>query len=406
MNAPLSGIRVTDLTQHVAGSSGTQLLGDLGAEVIKIEPPEGEQIRKTSAGARLHEDSYLYLSYNRNKKDIVLDLRTPMGKQAFYDLVKVSDVVSDNYRAGVMKRLGADYETLKKINPKIICCSMSGYGASGPYSHLPTFDIMIQAQTGIASVTGEPDGPPLKCGPAVVDICAGLVLALSVVSAVMLRERTGVGQNIDLSLLDVGLYLTAFHIAQYYMTGEVPKRLGGHHMVTNPYGIYPAKDGYFAIGQCWPRITRILGIEEVADDPRFAERDARLKNRNELDAILASRFKEWGKKELVDVLHAQDISAGVLNNVEEEMNDPQIIHRSMTFDMEHPKGGKFTVAANPLKLADNLPREQYTPPPLLGQHSEEILAKLLGYSKEKIVNLKEEAKAHTEERLEHLEKRR
>lgn len=404
MTPPLSGIRIVDLTQMVAGASATQLLGDLGADVIKIEPPEGEVIRRSVAGPTFQGDHYMFLAYNRNKKSITLDLRTKTGKEVFNDLVRVSDVVYDNFRAGAVKRLGADYETLKEINPKIICASTSGYGGSGPYSNLPSVDITIQAESGIASITGEADGPPVKCGPAVVDIAAGIFGALAVVAALMTRERTGVGQRIDLSLLDVGIYLMAYQIGYYSCSGEVPGKLGGAHIASNPYGIYPAKDGYLAVGPCWPRIARLLEVEEIIDDPRFADREARLRNRRELDDILIPAFQKMGAREWVDILRAADISAGVVNNVAQAMSDPQVIHRNMILEVEHPRGGKVKLAANPIQLPEGLPQDRFTPPPLLGQHNDQVLTEVLGYAKEKIDELRAEEKAHAKRRVEHLEK--
>ena len=273
----LKGIRVVDLSQYVAGASGTQLLGDLGAEVIKIEPPGGEAMRRGLAGPQYKGEHFIYLAYNRNKKSVCLDLHTAMGKEAFYDLVKISDVVYDNFRPGVMKNLGADYETLSKINPRIICFSSSGYGSSGPCRDLPGFDMIAQAETGLCSITGFPGQEPLKCGPAVVDICTGVFGALAVVSAIVARQRTGHGQQVETSLMSVGVYLMMYHLAYYLLSGEVAPRLGNAHLAAVPHGIYKARDGeYVAISVSWPRIAVAVGEEWLIEDPRFKESQSRL----------------------------------------------------------------------------------------------------------------------------------
>lgn len=388
MNSPLRGIRIIDLTQFIAGASATQLLGDLGAEVIKIEPPKGELVRKVMAGPKFQDDSYMYLAFNRNKKSITLNLKSESGRKVFYDLVKISDVVIDNFRADAIKKLRADYETLKRINPLIISISISGYGDSGPSSNLPCFDIVAQAESGVASITGEADGPPVKCGPAIIDIGAGIFGALAVVSALYNRNQVGTGQRIDLSLLDVGIYFMACHIGYYACSQEIPRRLGGRHIASNPYGIYPTKDGYMAIGISWPKIAEILGLQDMINDPRFTDADSRFKHRKELDEIITTALQKKGAQEWVRILRSADISASMVNNIEEAIRNEQVIHRNMILDTKHPKGGSIRLAANPLKRSDRLIKEGYTPPPLLGQHNKEVFINLLGYLEDNLDFLK------------------
>jgi len=266
---PLAGIRVLDFSRAISGPYGSMILGDLGAEIIKIETPEGD-FSRVSAGPTHKGENFYYLAFNRNKKDIVLDLLTESGKKAFYDLVKVSDIVWNNFRAGSMERLGADYETLRKINPRIIYCSITGYGPSGPAKDRPAFDISILAASGILSVTGEPDGRPVRPGIPIADESGGLFAIIGVLAALAERQRTGKGQRIDISLMDACVSLLCYPLSYYFTTGIIPKPLGNSsHLILVPYGVYKTKKGYIALGVCWPRITRVIGADCLADDPRF-----------------------------------------------------------------------------------------------------------------------------------------
>ena len=404
MGGLLSGLRVLALEQILAGPLGSMLLGDLGAEVIKVEPPGGEASR-AQAGPRYKGESSYYLAFNRNKKSIVIDLATQSGKEAFYDLVKISDVVWDNYRPRVMERLGLDYDSLKKINPKVICCSITGYGSSGPYKDLPSYDIIAQGLSGILSVTGEPGGPPIKPGPSIADISGAMYGALGVCAALVAREKTGAGQRVEISLLDAAVSLLAFHFTWYFTSGEVPGPVGSKHIQTSPFGAYKAKDAWITLGACWPRIARTLGVEWMIDDPRFATGDARLQHREEVDRIITEGLSKMNAEDWLEILHMDDIPAGPVYTIDKAAIDPQILHNKMILAMEHPLGGEIKATGQPVKSPGSIIEEEFAAPPTLGQHTHEVLTELLHYSDEKIKKIKEEEKEHANELAKHLRKR-
>ncbi|MDD4858847.1 MAG: CoA transferase [Dehalococcoidales bacterium] len=400
----LTGIRVLAMEQILAGPFGSMLLGDLGAEIIKIEPPGGE-ISRHQAGPSYKGESNYYLAFNRNKKSIVLDLKTKSGKQAFYDLVKISDIVWDNHRAGAMKRLGADYDTLKKINPKIICCNITGWGMTGPYKDYTSYDLMAQAVAGILSVTGEPGGPPIKPGPSIADIAGATFGTIGVLAALAARERTGEGQKIEINLLDGAMAMLCFHYTWYFISGENPIPVGSGHINTVPLGAYKAKDGWVALGPCWPRITRVIGQEWMIDDPRFSTGDARLKNRTEVNQIVSDGFSKFSSADLIELLRAEDIACAPVNTLDKAAVDPQIVNNNMVITLPHPLGGEIKLVGQPIKAPDRIDEKKFTAPPTLGQHTDAVLSELLHYSGDKIKALKEEEVANTEKREERLHKK-
>ena len=384
MNGPLSGVRVLDLSRAIAGPYGAMILGDLGAEVLKIEPPEGD-ISRFSAGPTYKGENFFYLAFNRNKKNIVLDLGTNSGKEAFYDLVKKSDVVWDNFRPGSMERLGADYETLKEINPRIICSSIPGYGPTGPPKDRPAFDVVILAASGILSLTRKPGGTPVRPSAPIADMAGGLFATIGVLAA------------LTVSLL-------SYQFSYYFCSGTVPKPLSNSgHVVTVPYGVYKAKEGYVALGACWPRITRAIGADWLADDPRFMDMSIRREHRDELNAIVEEHLSEAGAGDWLNIFKVEDIPADKVKSLDEVATDPQVLHQKMILTMKHPLGGEIKLAGNPVKAA-RVSEEEFTPPPTMDQHGHEILSELLGYSEAKIAALKDEEKAHTEERQAHVRK--
>jgi crotonobetainyl-CoA:carnitine CoA-transferase CaiB-like acyl-CoA transferase len=394
MTGPLSGVRVLALEQVLAGPYGSMVLGDLGAEVIKIEPPRGEGIR-VSKPPPFHkgEPSY-FLAFNRNKKSIVLDLMTETGRDAFYDLVRLSDVVWDNNRAGVMERLRADYDTLRHINPRIICCSVTGYGSSGPYAAEPSYDIIAQGMAGLLLQTGQPGGPPIKPAPALADISGALFGALGVVAALWHRERTGHGQRVETNLLDGAMALLSMHYAAYFLSGVVPPPIGAGHLQAIPFGAYRTKDGWITIGASWPRIASTLNIEWVLDDPRFTTLEDRLKNRKELEAVITEALSQMDSQTWLEILRADDIAAGPVYNLDQAPQDPQIQHNSMILTLDHSLGGKIKLVGNPIKMP-SIRTEEYTAPPTMGQHTHQVLTELLGYSPGKINKLEAEQKRHS-----------
>ena len=400
---PLSGITVLDFSRAIAGPYGSMILGDLGAEIIKIETPEGD-FSRVSAGPSHKGENFYYLAFNRNKKDIVLDLLTKSGKEAFYDLVKVSDIVWNNFRAGSMERLGADYDTLSKINPGIIYCSITGYGQSGPSRDRPAYDIAILAASGIISVTGEPDGRPVRPAIPIADEAGGLFAVIGVLAALSERQRTGKGKKIDVSLMDACMSLLSYPLSYYFSTGVVPKPLGNSgHLILVPYGIYKTKKGYIALGVCWPRIARAIGADWLAYDPRFKSLQVRQEHRDELNAIIEECLAKAEAVDWMEIFKIEDIAAAKVATLDEVTVDPQVLHQKMILTMEHSLGGKIRLAGNPIKMK-GVSEDEFTPPPTLNQHQHEVLSGLLGYSDEKIRKLREEEVENTVQRLQHIQK--
>ncbi len=403
MEGPLSGVRVLAVENYLAGPVASMTLGDLGADVIKIESPQGDMSRLT-VGPNHKGESNHYLSWNRNKKSVVLDLRTPSGKQAFYDLVKVSDVVVNNFRPGAMDRMGFGHEALIKINPRIISVNLTGMGPSGPYRDLPSVDSIGAGISGLLSVTGEPGGRPVRPGPAVCDITCALYAVIGTLAAINERNRTGAGQNIDVSLLGASVALMGYQISYYTCSGEIPQPMGTGYPFTAPFGAYKTRNGYVVLGPCWPRIARAIGAEWLIDDPRFAQTAERLKNRFELDKEIEKYTIEATTEDWLEIFRAEDIISGPLYTVDQTVADPQVNHLKMILDLPHPLGGSVKLAGNPI-MTPSLQGDNMAPP-TLGQHTDEVLKKVLKYSSEKIKKLKEEQKAHAQETLEHTRKKR
>ncbi len=404
MKGPLSGVRVLAVSQAIAGPYGSMLLADLGAEVIKIEPPGHGDRSRLFPGPNHEGESYYFLAFNRNKKSITLDLATELGRETFHDLVKMSDVVWDNFRPGVMERLGADYDTLKEINPGIICCSVTGFGSSGPYWDRPSFDLVAQAISGAMSITGEPGGPPLRAGPPISDLVAGMFGVHGVIAALYQRTFTGKGQRVETSLLDGQVSNLTYQMCYYFCGGEVPGPMGSGHLSMVPYGAFKTKEGYLVMGVGWPRLARVLGIEEIIDDPRFADHSLRLEHREELEAIVREAFLKEKAEDWLPVLEVEDIPCGPVNTIDKAVADPQIIHNNMIVGVKHPLGGEVRMVGNPIKMPHSI-EEEFTAPPTLGQHNDDILIGLLGYSEERIQRVRGEEEKRAQELLASLERR-
>ena len=382
----LAGARILDLSHMLAGPFGSMMLGDLGAEVIKIEPPDGDPMRKMGPHFLEGESAY-YLSENRSKQSIALDLTNARGRAVFYDLVKVSDVVYDNFRPGVAQKLGIDYATLKPINPRIICCSISGFGQTGPYRDRPAFDIAIQGLAGAMSITGTPE-QPARMGIPMGDLAGGMYAAFAIASALYHREKTGEGCCIDLSLLDCLVSLLTY-VAQYYFHGGiVPGPQGTEHMSVVPYQTFKTKDGHLVVAafteKFWQGLCRALELPELLDDARFVNNDARRAHRAELVPLLARVFLARATIEWQARLDAESVPWGPINTIDRVFADPQIIAREMQIAVNHPTIGALPMIGDPIKIANE---NELSAPPLLGQHTEKILREVLGYSQDTIARL-------------------
>ena len=388
----LGGARVIDLSRMLTGDYGSMLLGDMGAEVIKIEPPgEGDPLRKMPPHFVEGESAY-FLSINRNKKSVTLDLRTPEGKQVFARLVKKSDVVFDNFRPGILQKLGADYETVRKINHGIISCSISSFGQAGPYAGQPAFDLTIQALSGAMSYTGEPGRIPIRMGIPMGDLAGSMFAAASISAALYHREKTGEGRRIDLSLLDCLVSLHTY-VAQYYFSGgQVSEPIGSGHMSVVPYGAFATKDKPLVIAifveKFWKGLCDVLGDTEMGEDGRLASSAGRLARRDEVNSRIAARLREKTREEWLDLLTRARIPCAPILAMDEVFEDPQVQHRKMKIEVEHPRCGTLPMTGDPIKLTPQS-HGAATPPPLLGQHTREVLEELAGLSAEEIDALME-----------------
>ncbi|MCD6185588.1 MAG: CoA transferase [Deltaproteobacteria bacterium] len=382
-NGPLSGVRVIALTQALSGSFGTMLLGDMGAEIIKVEPPTGDLLR--FGEKKVSRSLYYTLALNRNAKSLVLDLGSKKGLEAFYSLAKISDVVISNYRAGVTERLGTDFDTLKKINPEIIRTNITGYGETGPYSKFPSFDIVACGHSGILSLSGEEGRPPvIPGGIPLADMMGGICGALSVLAGLVKRNSTGKGVQLDANLLDGLLLLQQTFFQNYNLTGEVPGHQGNRHQMVSPYGIYESKNGYFTIGPGDPdKIVKLIGLEWTLSEEKFKDRKARIAHQKEFDHLVEEKLKQKTYEEWIRILRDEnDIACGPIIDYAQAVKDPQIKHNKMIWDMEL-NGKKYKTIGSLFKIPESVEGTP-EPAPDLGANTEEILKKLLDYSDDQI----------------------
>jgi formyl-CoA transferase/CoA:oxalate CoA-transferase len=400
---PLSGVRILDLTQAHAGPFGVMLLGDLGAEIIKVEPAVGDQLR--FGEEKLSLSLYYTVALNRNKKSMVLDLMAEHGKKAFYDLVRISDVVISNNRAGVPKRQGTDFETLKKINPRIIRCNLSGYGETGPCSNFPSYDIIACGHSGILSLSGEPGRiPVIPGGVALADMAGGTFAAFSVLAALMKRTRDGKGMNVETNLLDCLLLLQQTMFQNYFLTGKVPGLQGSRHFMVSPYGIYDTKEGFLVIGAGDPnKVLKLVGLEWMLSDERFKDPTSRLSNLKEFSEFFEEKLLKKTADEWMKLLRDEnDIACGPVKNYDQVVNDPQVLHNNMIWEMEL-HGERYKTIGSIFKFPGEIEGTP-EPPPDLSEHTEEILRNLLCYSDMQIKEILSENEA-TLERLKKKMKR-
>ncbi len=394
MGGPLEGIRILDLTWVLSGPFATMVLGDLGAEIIKIERLQVGDIGRGN-GPHVNGVSTYFLSLNRGKKSVTLNLNKPQGKEIFFNLVKHADVVVENFVPGTMKRLGLDYSVLQKLNPRLIFASCSGFGQTGPYASKPALDIIVQSMGGIISVTGESGRPPVKPGASIGDITAGLFLAVSILAAVEERHKSGLGQKIDISMLDCQLALQENAFVRYLATGEIPQRLGTRHPVFTPFQIFETKDGYIAIATMggaqdqWPIFCAVIGRLDIIDDKRFETGWLRTQNYAILEPIMSQALKSKTTQEWIKDFEEVSIPCGPVNTIDQVAADPQVAERNMIVEVQHPKSGNFKVINSPVKLS-RTPTEVNRGAPELGEHTEEVLKGILGIDKEEIRQLREQ----------------
>ncbi len=372
----LSGARILDLTHMLAGPFASMIMGDLGAEVIKIEPPDGDPMRQMGPHFLAGESAY-FLCTNRNKKSVTLDLRDARGRADFYELIKTADVVFDNFRPGITQKLQIDYATLKPINSRIICCSVSGFGQTGPYRDRPAFDIAIQGFAGAMSITGTKE-TPARMGIPMGDLAGGMYAAYAIAAALFHREKTDEGCCIDISLMDSLVSLLTY-IGQYYFhDGVVPGPQGTEHMSVVPYQSFKTKEGFLVVAafteKFWQGLCRALELPQLVDDPRFVNNDARREHKAELVPILAQAFLTRTQEEWMARLEAESVPSGPIHNVAQVFADPQTLARNMKITVNHPTIGELPMIGNPIKIEGVA--ESYAPPPLRGQHNEEVLARL------------------------------
>ncbi len=377
---PLQGIRVLDLSRVLAGPYCTMVLGDLGADVIKVEPPEGDETRGWGPPFAEGESAY-YLCVNRNKRGIVINLKTDEGKKVLRDLALRSDVLVENFRPGTLNKFGLDYKTLHELNPKLIYCSITGFGQTGSMKDKPGYDFMIQALGGLMSITGEPEGEPMKTGVAVVDLFAGQNAIIAILAALQARTLTGRGQQLDISLFDSQLGWLANVASNYLISGKLPKRHGNAHANIVPYQSFQANDGWFAIAvgndKQFVRLCEMLGKPEIAMDEKFATNSGRVQNRAEIIPLLASIFRDASVSEWLSKLDGAEIPCGPIQNFEQVFSMPTVKEREMLVKMNHPTIGEIPLVGSPLKMSDT-PVEYRLHPPLMGEHTEDVLREL-GY---------------------------
>ena len=388
---PLKGIRVLDLSRVLAGPFCSMTLSDLGAEVIKVEMPgRGDDTR--AFPPFINGASSYFLSINRGKKSITLDLKTDEAREALYRIAERCDVLLENFRPGVTERLGVHYDKLREVNPRLVYCSISSFGQTGPYATWPGYDLIIQGMGGLMGITGDPDGPPVRIGVAITDIGAGMWATIAILSALRARESTGEGQYLDVSMIDGAVSWMTYMAGNYFATGVVPPKMGSAHPSIVPYQAFVAGDGkgiLIAAGndRLWGLLCDGMGLQAMKEDPRYAAAEGRVEHRDVLIQALQEEFKGRSRDEWLEALRTVGFPCAPVYTLDEVFSDPQVLHREMLLEMEHPQAGTIKQIGPTLKLSEN-PCRLTTPPPLLGQHNEEVLKELAGYTDEEIEGLR------------------
>jgi crotonobetainyl-CoA:carnitine CoA-transferase CaiB-like acyl-CoA transferase len=380
MTYALEGVTVLDVSRVLAGPYCAMMLGDMGADVLKVEEPDGGDESRTWPPFVAGEASG-YLSMNRNKRNMTLNLKTPEAQEILKRLVARADVLIENFRTGTMESFGLGYDVLQRINPRLIYCAVSVFGRSGPYKDKAGYEALMQAFSGVMSITGEPDGPPLRCGVSFLDLGTGLMAAYGVMNALFHRERTGKGQKLEVSLFETALSLLSYHAVGYLIAGKIPQREGSAHPSVVPYQVFRTQDGeMFIVGanqRLWSRLCQVLQREDLLQDPRFGSQGERVTHRDILIPILQSETQKYPTAKLHEMLEEAGVPCAPVNTVDRILRDPQTTVREMVIDVPHPLIPELKLLGIPIKLTDT-PGHIRMPPPLKGQHTEEVL-KDLGY---------------------------
>jgi crotonobetainyl-CoA:carnitine CoA-transferase CaiB-like acyl-CoA transferase len=387
----LDGITVLDLSHALAGPYASTMLGDVGAEVIKIEAPDGGDMARTWGPPFYGTDSAYFVMLNRNKKSVTLDLKHPLGRDLLWRLLERADVLLENLRIGAVQKLGLDYEQARLRNPGIVYCSISGFGQDGPYRDRAALDLVVQAESGMISVTGPPDGPGVRCGISIADITAGLYAAFGIVSALHSRAKTGRGQFIDVSMLDGQLALLHGSIGSYLADGRVPQPMGTAYGALLPYQTFRTRTRDLALGvgsdKLWRAFCGAMGLPELSDDARYATNAARVANRASLIPALQAVFLTDTYEAWEAILLAAGIPIGAVNTIEEVIHHPQVRSRGALVEVEHPEAGTVTVVGPPLRFSET-PASVRTPAPRLGEHTDDVLREQLGLGDDEIDGLR------------------
>ncbi len=394
MNKPLEHIKLIDLTHMLAGPYAGMVLADLGMETIKVEPiGHGEMTRSLLTNEARYSYKGLgayFLTLNRNKKSIAIDLKSKEGLKVFYDLVLKCDVVLNNFSAGVVSKLKIDHKYLNQINPKIITCSITGFGETGPKSQRPAYDQIAQAYGGAMSITGMNASQPIRSGLPIGDLGGGMFGVIGILSAIIERQSTNKGQHIDISLLDVQISLLNYMATMHTLSGENPEPIGNAHFVHVPYNTFITKDGFIVIAvitdEFWSSLLKVLKIEKLKN-PTFANQQGRLKNQKLIEELINARLATQNSSFWLNRLNEVRVPCAPVNNFSKALSDEQVLQRNMVVEVDHPSGGKIKMPGNPVKLSNSTDK-YFSPPPMLGEHTEEILHELIGYNQTKIKNLR------------------